>query len=331
MNKKILIVGGLLLLVVAVGWFLSRDNISEDAADTTRPKVAATIFPVYDIARSVAGDHVDVELIVEPGQSPHTFDATPGAIRRLQGASHVFAIGHELDDWVVDLARAAEINTVVTVDHGIALRDAQEHEDHQEKGDHDEHDRDATHNDHADEHEADEHGHHHGDTDPHYWLDPMNAALMAEHIAEVLSTEFPEHEDAFSQNAEAFASAVDQKNEEWEQAFDALDATPRIVTMHDAFGYFAEHFGIDIAASIEPFPGKEPTPQYLAELQGLIEETNVSAVFLEPQLSRDALAAFVEDTGVSLGTLDPLGGIEGKSTYIDLIDANVQAILNTVQ
>jgi len=88
----------------------------------SKPKVGATIFPLYDIARQVAGPVADVILILPSGASPHTFEPTPSAVRSLAGANALLVIGHGLDDWAVRLARGAAVSRLVRVDAGVALR-----------------------------------------------------------------------------------------------------------------------------------------------------------------------------------------------------------------
>src|SRR5919109_3752108 len=87
-----------------------------------RLKVAATIFPLYDLVRNVAGPAVEVVLLVPMGASPHTFDARPGTIRALRGSAAVFAIGHGLDGWVARLAQGAGVTRTIVVDDQIPLR-----------------------------------------------------------------------------------------------------------------------------------------------------------------------------------------------------------------
>jgi len=86
----------------------------------SKPKVGATIFPLYDIARQVAGPVADVILILPSGASPHTFEPTPSAVRSLAGANALLVIGHGLDDWAVRLARGAAVSRLVRVDAGVA-------------------------------------------------------------------------------------------------------------------------------------------------------------------------------------------------------------------
>ena len=108
-------------------------------------------------------------------------------------------------------------------------------------------------------------------------------------------------------------------------------SSKNIVTFHDAFGYFADHFGLQIVATFEPFPGKEPTPSYLQALQEEITERQITTLFIEPQLSAAALQQFADDNNLTIGTLDPLGGTDERLSYIDMMHYNVKSIAEALQ
>ncbi|PIT86604.1 MAG: zinc ABC transporter substrate-binding protein, partial [Candidatus Magasanikbacteria bacterium CG10_big_fil_rev_8_21_14_0_10_43_6] len=168
----------------------------------------------------------------------------------------------------------------------------------------------------------------HGEFNPHYWLSPANAIAMVQSIEEELSALDPTNATAYKQNAQNYIAELRAKDTQWKTSITSLD-NKNIVTFHDAFGYFAEHFGLSVLATFEEFPGKEPTPQYLARLQEDVKEHNVKTMYLEPQLAVGAIKSFAKDQNVELGILDPLGGVDGRNSYIELIDYNVQTIVST--
>ena len=152
------VVCGLLLSVGTLAW-----GVPPQAAPL---RVAATIFPLYDLVRQVAGPAVEVVLLVPPGASPHTFTVKPGTVRALTGCVAVFTIGHGLDDWAARLAQEAGVQRTVVTDARVPLRRGySEHHDTGHPGSH------------AAAPDA---------VDPHYWLSIPNAMLMVQSIAEVL-------------------------------------------------------------------------------------------------------------------------------------------------
>lgn len=283
-------------------------------SDSDEMLVATTIFPLYSIAQEVAGDHVDVQLILEPGTSPHTFDPSPSVLRDIQGAQRIFAIGEGVDTWVEGIAENTPTATVVTFEDDVITREFADEE-------------------HDDEHDEDEHEDHaHEGTDPHYWLSPENAVIIAEQIARELAAIDPAHAEDYMQNATTFGEEITQQDVLWKEQIAALtDEQRKFVTFHSAFGYFAEYFDLNIVTTFEPFPGQEPTPVYLQGLQEEIEEQGVNVVFAEPQFDTSSLEQFAKDNNLTIDVLDPLGGVDGRMSYIDLINSNVNTIVSVLQ
>ncbi len=336
------ILGGVTLLGAGCGDI--SDNRAIEGEESLR--IATSIFPVYDLASTVAGEEVEVVLIAPPGASPHYFEPTPSLLKELSDVDIVFRIGAELDDWVESITDNIDDVEVVALDQYVNLHLSQddehgheeghhEDEEHEEESheDHHGHDEEADehHEDHDEEHgdehdHDDEHEHDHGMFDPHYWLDPTNAEQMVTAIAEELAHHDEENREDYLERADDFVAELETRDREWQTTLTALP-TKDLVTFHDAFGYFADHFGLSIVATFEPFPGKEPTAKYLANLQEEINEHQITDLFLEPQLSAAAITSFAADNNIDLGVLDPIGGVEDRGSYLSLIDFNVKQLV----
>lgn len=264
-------------------------------SEEARPTVATTIFPLYDITRQVAGPAAEVALMLPPGASPHTFEPTPSQVRALARARMVFVIGHGLDDWAARLARSAGVSRVVVVDRGVALR--------RETG---------------------------GTIDPHYWLAPANARAIAHTVADELEGLVPAHRAEIQSALTSYLARLDAVEAEVRGILADLPAR-RIATFHDAFGYFAEAFGLEVAAVFEPYPGREPSPRFVAEFQRQVRASGVRTLFAEPQLALDPLRPLARDLGVTLSVLDPLGGVAGRDTYLDLLRFNARQVAAAIR
>lgn len=283
---------------------LLHHGCSREPQSTEHIKVAATIFPLYDITRNVVGERGEVLVLLPAGASPHTYDVTPQQARQLQGVRVVFKVGHELDDWtdaLIDIWPGVE---AVVVDKGITPRLSGDSEEHEESA---------------------EHAHEHEGMNPHYWLSVRNGEMIARNIAEEMIRIDPAHAGTYSANLERYLAELSDARREIDAHLSGLP-DKRIVTFHDAWGYFADEFGLEVVATFEPFPGKQPTPRYLAELQRRVDELGVKVLFSEPQLSTETIAPFAKDLGLKLSILDPIGGIEGRDTYIELLRYNARAI-----
>lgn len=264
-----------------------------------KTKVAATIFPIYDIARNVAGDKAEVVLITPPGASPHTFEITAEQIRKLQDTDIMLAIGHGLDDWITEARNAIPGSQIKTVSQGVHLRDFEEDYGHEE--------------------------HEHEGTDPHYWLSIDNAIKITQTIRDTLSELDPENSGHYYSNATNYIGELESTEQIIENLFANISSN-EIITMHNAWNYFAEEFNLEIVATFEPFPGQEPTLKYLAELSNTAEQYNVKTIFSEPQLSNQVLIPFLKDLNMDLAVLDPVGGLENRDSYINTMLYNAQTI-----
>jgi ABC-type Zn uptake system ZnuABC Zn-binding protein ZnuA len=252
--------------------------------------VATTIFPLYDITRQLAGPAIDVRLMLPPGASPHTFDPTPSLVRVLAQAQVVFVIGHGLDDWAARLAQSAGVSRVVVVDRGVTLR--------REAG---------------------------GAIDPHYWLAPANGKAIAQTVAGELEGLVPAGRAGIRRALTSYLGRLDAVDAEIRGILADLPVR-RIATFHDAFGYFAEAFGLEVAAVFEPYPGREPSPRFVAEFQRQVRASGVRTLFAEPQLSLEPLRPLARDLGVTLSVLDPVGGVAGRDTYLALLRFNARQV-----
>jgi ABC-type Zn uptake system ZnuABC Zn-binding protein ZnuA len=274
---------------------------SRSRAPASAAPVAATIFPIYDIARNVAKDIFAVTLVLPPGAEPHSFEPAPSTVRALAEAEVVYAVGYGLDDWIDGIVPPTTEKRVL--DDGITLRPSVE--SFRDQG--------------AEEAEDV------GPTDPHYWLSVPNAKRMAATMAADLKARFPDHADRIDANLIAYQAELDAADAEVRAALASLE-NRRIITFHDAWYYFAEEYGLTLVGTFEPAPGREPTPRYLQELRSAVEKAGATTLYTEPLFSSDAISAFAADHGLRLAEIDDVGGTPGRDSYVSLMRANAKTI-----
>lgn len=294
------------LLVLLLLWSGLGPWQTAAQAAPSRLKVAATIFPLYDLVRHVAEPDAQAVLLLPPGASPHTFAARPSTIRAITGSAALFAIGHGLDDWVARLARSADVTRTIVVDDQIPLRTS--------------------------EHAAHAHGNAapHDAIDPHYWLAIPHAVRMVQTIATALSNLDASAAAAYQHRAAAYIQQLQAADRDIRQQLSTL---PRraIATFHSSFGYFAEAYNLQVVATFEPAPGQEPAPRYVEQFLQQIEAYNLKVLFVEPQLPQAPLTSLARDLGLTLQELDPLGGSAGRDSYIALMRFNANQIATVLQ
>lgn len=284
----------------------------EGSGGNGKPTVAVSIFPLYDVTRRIAGDRLDVVLVLPPGRSEHGYDPSPKEIARISRATLGIAVGLDMDGWVENIMRTAGGSAkVVRVGEKVSTLpiDVEPLDDVAPGGEpHDDHDGHADH----------EHEHVRGAPDPHVWLDPERMQQIVDVIADELTAIDPEGKETFANAAQAVKAsiakvdaAIAERSKRWTKR--------TIVTFHGSMAYFAKRYGIRIAAVVEPIAGKEPTAPYLAEVIEAIERNHAAALFTEPQLDRAPGKTIAREAGIPLGELDPIGGVPGRDSYEALL------------
>ncbi len=212
-------------------------------------------------------------------------------------------------------------------DHVHGEEHDEDHGHSEDNGVHHQHD--DEHDNHEEDYEVHDHEHLHGPTDPHYWLSLHNAEQIAINIAEELAELDPKKSDTYFDRAEQYAEELEIVERELLQRTENL-VNRNVISLHDAWQYFANDFNLNLVGTFEPSAGTEPTPRYLQELQEAIEDNNVTTLFVEPQLSTDAITVFAEDNNLGIAVIDPLGGVDGRSSYIELMRYNVNQVVKAL-
>lgn len=269
------------------------------------PRVAASIFPLYDIVRRVAGRRLEVDLVLPPGHTTHSFDPRPQDVAKLANAQIVFAVGLGLDGWVAEMAKNAGagkgkvfdvgplVDPILVPERVVRLAEG-EAADAQGRGGE-------------------------GPIDPHFWLDPVRAERATDVVVAALQQLDPEEApfyrtrgDDLKRSLEDLHLRIGRRSGAWTHR--------RLVTFHGSLYYYADRYRLEVAAVVEPVPGREPTARYMADLLDAIRKAGVVALFSEPQLDPRAARAIAGEAGLPLYEIDPVGGSTGTDTYEKLLD-----------
>lgn len=262
---------------------------------------AASIPPLADLVRQVGGERVEVVTLVPPGASPHTYEPTPAQMRRLSQARVLFLNGVGLEFWAdkaVDAAANPNLRVVV-LSAGLPVLQEEE--------------------------SPTEDGHAHTQGNPHLWLNPRLAMRYVERIRDALSEVDPDGAVAYHANAARYLDELARLDAEIRQTV-ATFRTREVVVFHPAWTYFCAEYGLHIAAVVEESPGKEPTPQDIAAVVAALRRAQAGALFAEPQLPPHVAEAIAAEAGVPVLYLDPLGGVPGRETYLDLMRYNLRQL-----
>jgi zinc/manganese transport system substrate-binding protein len=327
---------------------------AETPSPATDLVIVATTSILGDVVRNIVGDAATVEVIMGPGSDPHDFEASAQQVEAILAADLVVANGLLLEEGLVDILETAEAEGTPVVElagmldpipfadphgHSDEEHSEDEHDHGDEEHSEDEHDHgDEEHSedehDHGDEakEEGDDHDHAHGDEDPHFWQDPARMAIAVGIIAEQLATIEPSVD--WAATADAYAAELTALDAEVEALLSGIpEESRKIVTNHEAFGYFAARYDFEVIGTVIPGGSTlaEPSAADLADLIGEIQEEGVTAIFadnINPSALAEAVAA---ELGTEVGVFelysDSLGepGSPGE-TYVGLIRANAETV-----
>ena len=269
-----------------------------DAPDGHR--VAAAFYPLAYVAERVAGGQAEVENLTSPGSEPHDLEPTVGEAALISEADLVIHLGGfqpAVDDTIVENAGGR----VLDVADVVGLRPIAGEDEH---GDEDEH--------------AD---------DPHFWLDPLRMADLADAVAEQLAEVDPENAADYRQNAAEVRADLEALDRDYRDGL-ADCARDTVVVSHDAFGYLAK-YGLRLEPIAGLSPGAEPAPAELAELRRLIMQEQVTTVFSETLASPALAETLAREAGVDTAVLDPIEGLADETAeedYLSLMRGNLAAL-----
>ena len=272
-------------------------------------KVVATTSEYGALATQIGGARVAVTTIAKPTEDPHFVDARPSQIVALNRADVLIEGGAELEvGWLPPLLEGARNGKIlagapgrVVASEGIQLVDIPSAADRSQ-----------------------------GDThlagNPHFMLDPLNAKVVAEHIARVFSALDPAGAPTFKGNLAQFQASLAAKMTEWTATLKPFAGRP-IVTYHPTWRYFGRRFGLVADIFLEPKPGIPPSPPHLAEVMQKMLAQKIRVLLVEPyQPRKTAEGVAARTNAVVVDVCQFPGGLPGTETYIALIDANVKRI-----
>ena len=316
-----------LLAVSAVLLAPSAPALAQD-----RLPVVASFSILGDMVAEVGGDRVAVTTIVGADGDAHVYQPTPADAQAVASASLVVVNGLGFEGWLDRLIDASSYGgPIVVATAGIEPRTEPGSEDQDAAHDHAAHD-DGAH-DHA-AHDGDHdhgHGHDHGGADPHAWQSLANARAYVDGIEAGLAAVDPEGAATYAANADAYLAEIDALEAEIRAALDALaPERRRVVTSHDAFGYFADAYGLEFFAPQGMSTEAEASAKDVAALITQIRVEGIPAVFLETVADPRLLERITAETDATIGgTLyaDALSGPDGPAaTYLDMMRHNVATL-----
>lgn len=274
------------------------------AQTSTKAKlpVFVSILPQVQFVERIGGDRVQVEVLIGPGQSPHSYEPTPKQMARLAQSKAFFSVGIPLEKNLLAKFKKSQAQlAIIETQKGVPLRDMEG----------------ACCDDH----------HHHHDTsdakDPHIWMSPRLVKLQAKNICQGLIQLDPAGKPIFERNLENFIQELDKADKRISQQLAPFKGH-KIYVFHPAFGYFTDAYGL-VQVPIE-LAGKEPSPKQLARLVAQAKQDKVKVMFVQPQFSNKSAIAIAASIGGTVTAMDPL-----ERNYLKNLDNMAHAIQKGLQ
>ncbi len=270
--------------------------IAPSRAETKKIPVVASFSIIGDLVREVGGDRVSVTTIVGPDGDAHVYEPSPADGRRIAKARLIFVNGLGFEGWLERLITAAKgKGDVITLGKGVAARNGEE------------------------------------GLDPHAWQDVANAKIYVEAIRNALTAADPEGAQAYKANADAYLAKLDALDAEILQAINSLPKERRrVVSTHDAFGYFAARYGVEFIAPQGVSTEAEVSARDVARIIDAVKTHKVAAVFIENVADPRLAKRIAIETGAQMGGVlysDALSDAKGDgATYVDMMRHNVRQL-----
>jgi len=276
-------------------------------------RVVTTTTDLRWLTEQVGGDLVEAESFSTGDQDLHFVEPRPSMVMRMRKADVFVKIGLDQDMWADSLVAASRNARVVYgssgyVDTSVGIERLQIPKNKVDAA----------------------MGDIHVFGNPHYWLDPANAAVISKNILDGLSRNDPENAAVFAENQKRFLAALEEKLKEWEKKAGPLKGL-KIVTYHNSWVYFAKRFGLELFGNIEPKPGLPPSPAHLERLIGAMKSDGARVIMAESFYPLKGPKMVAEKTGAKLIVVpSSVGGLPEIKGYFDVFDYVLDHLVDAV-
>lgn len=300
------------ILICVLALLLALPSCGAPAAEEARLTVVCTTYPIYLFASALSEnvEGVAVERL-DTGTTSclHDYTLSMADMKKLERADVIAVNGAGLEEFLEDALQTSDA-AVIDCSQGVELLENLSHHHKEGEGD----------------------GHDHGHWDPHYWMDPANARIMAANLGTGLSGIDPDHAGEYEANAAKTEGLLLHVEEEARGLLEQYlpQGVPGLITFHDGFRYFAKAFDLPLLASIEEEAGSEASAHEIVEITQLVKEYDIPVIFTEVNGSDATAKAISRETGCRVAQLTMLmDGPEGDiEAYYNGLCGNIAAIIN---
>jgi len=278
-------------------WATDSNLQVNQTEDSSKIQAIASFYPLYDFAKEVGKDKVDVQLLVPSGVEPHDWEPTIHDVQLMQKSNLIIINGIGFENWVDSLEEMNYSGNIVDTSEGILILDSGI----------------------IDEHEADEHRHQSGD--PHIWLNPVLAKIQVQNIADAFTQQDPENQEFYQTNAKNYIKKLDNLDNKIRNELSTCNRD--FIAFHDAFSYFADEYDLQqhtIITSNDPHA--EPTAKTLEKVINTARELQIQVIFTEETVDTRISNVIANEIGGKILILSPIE-IGADGNYISRMTQNL--------
>lgn len=316
--KKLL--SALMVLGLSLSLFAGCSHIKETPSDSNQDgeasqgeklSVCTSFYPMYDFASKIGGDKVSITNMVPAGVEPHDWEPTAADIAGLEKASVFIYNGAGMEHWVEDVLKSLKNENLIVVEASNGVTLIEGHHDHDD---------------------TDTRG---GESDPHVWLDPMNAKKQMENIKDAFCQGDPENKDYYQDNLIKYSAELDKLDKEFRDALTQVSKRD-IVVSHKAFGYLCAAYDLNQIGIGGLNSDFEPDSARMAQIIDFVKEHDVKVIFFAELTSPKVADTIANDAGAETAVLSAIEGLSDEQQlngddYFCVMRQNLEAIKSALQ
>lgn len=310
MSKKsrilIYIIFIVLIFIGLLVFFLLKSQTGNDkntVSENKKLQVVTTLFPLYDFAKNIGQDKVQVTLLLPPGVEAHSFEPKPSDVLLINKADIFIYTGKFMEPWAEDIIKSITNKNLVVVNasNGINLISAVFNNPDEPAG----------------------------SIDPHIWLDFDNDKMIVNSIAAAFVKKDPENKSFYEKNAKEYNLQLTDLDKDYKSALSLCKSKEIIYAGHYAFGYLAKRYGLKYLAAQGVSPDAEPTANDLINLVNQIKKDNIKYIFYEELASPKIAETLSKETGAKLILLNAAHNVSKEQlekgiTFISIMKSNLE-------
>lgn len=310
----------LTLLTITIFSLLTGCNKKTEQSDSKEKElnVLTSIYPMYDFAQKIGGNKARITNMVPAGVEPHDWEPNATDITNLEKADLFIYNGAGMEHWVDDVLKSTQNKELFKLEASKNIKLNTGHSHYKEEN-----------------HRSNIEHHENSNSDPHVWLNPINAKQQMKDIKDAFVKVDPDNKDYYENNYDKYAQEFDKLDKEYKDTLKPL-SNKDIVVSHEAFGYLCDAYGLNQVGIEGVSPDSEPDPARMSEIIEFVKKNKVKVIFFEELVSPKVAKTIADATGAKTDILNPIEGLNGKEKsssedYFSVMRKNLESLKVALQ